>query len=397
MARSIFHIDLDAFFCAVEELHDPSLRGVAFAVGGHPDYRGVVASCSYPARKFGVRSAIPMSRARALCPDLVIVDSHHREYGKMSRRIMAELGEITPMVEQLSIDEAFMDVTGHPKAGYALAADLQATINQTLGLPVSLGVATNKLTAKIANTVGKAEASAEADGPPNAIKVIAPGQEAAFLAPLPVDALWGVGPKTAGRLRAMQIDTIGDIAAAPERDLRRFFGKLGADIHRRAQAIDNRPVKPEHEAKSISKETTFARDESDGETLRRTLRRLCDGVGLRLRRDGLLGRTVFIKLRWSDFTTLTRQTTLDQPVDGDDEIYDAALALFKREWPTGRPVRLIGVGVSGFDMPARQLGLWDAPEDDQQRKLQSALDELKHRFGEGSIQRGSTIRPDKRK
>ena len=392
MTRLIIHFDLDAFFCAVEELRDPTLQGVAFAVGGHPDYRGVVASCSYPARRFGVRSAMPMAQARRLCPDLVVVDAHHRDYGRVSRQVMGWLRDRTPLVEQLSIDEAFLDMSGHHKSGRDLAVSTQAGVNDQFALPVSLGVASNKLVAKIANNIGKATAGRSKDGPPNTINVIPPGEEAVFLAPLPVRELWGVGPRTADRLNNMGIMTIGDIAASNPRDLRHVFGKLGADIHRRAQGIDNRPVVSEHEAKSISKETTFSRDERDAETLRRTLRRLCDGVGLRLRRDGLMGRTVFIKVRWPDFTTLNRQTTLPQPVDQDDEIYAAALDLFQREWVLGRAVRLLGVGVSGFEAQARQLGLWDADQTQQNSRLQSTLDDIKNRFGEDTIQRGSTLR-----
>ncbi|MFW5748178.1 MAG: DNA polymerase IV [Chloroflexota bacterium] len=392
MPRTIIHLDLDAFFCAVEENLNPELRGVAFAVGGQPDARGVVASCSYPARKYGIRSAMPMARAVRLCPDLVIVPNRHGEYGRVSRQVMRYLHDLTPLVEQISIDEAFMDVTGYHHDGYTLAARLQQQINTDLGLPASLGVASNKLVAKIANTVGKAEASQRTDGPPNAIKVVPAGKEADFLAPLDIRELWGVGPKTAERLHGMGIRTIGDIARRDAAHLRYHFGKHGIDLHRRAQGIDERPVTLEHEAKSISKETTFARDERDAEALRRILRSLSDGVGLRLRREGLQGTTIKIKLRWADFTTLTRQMTLPQPIDSDDAIYDAALALFEREWPKGRPVRLIGVGISGFDTPARQLGLWDAPHTEQNRRLQDTLDTLKDRFGENSIRRGSTVR-----
>jgi DNA polymerase IV len=392
MARTIIHIDLDAFFCAVEELHHPALRGLPFAVGGRPDQRGVVASCSYPARAFGVRSAMPMSRALSLCPQLEIIPARHGEYGVHSRKVMAILRDLTPLVEQLSIDEAFIDVTGRPDAGHPLAAKLQTQINQDLGLPVSLGVAGNKLIAKTANTIGKAEASQHSDHPPNAIKVIPPGQEAAFLAPLDIRELWGVGPKTADRLRALNIHTIGDIAAYNPAVLQTFFGKHGADLHRRAQGIDTRRVTPEHETKSISKETTFAEDVRERDVLQRTVRRLADGVGLRLRRDDLYGTTVKIKLRWSDFSTITRQTTLDTPVNHDEAIYQTALELLRENW-RGQAVRLIGVGISGLtEKPARQLSLWDAPQSDEERKLQSTLDTLKDRFGEKSIQRGSTYR-----
>lgn len=395
MPRTILHLDLDAFFCAVEEQRDGALHGLPFAVGGRPDQRGVVASCSYAARKFGVRSAMPMSRAITLCPDLVIVPHRHKEYGKVSRKVMDYLHTITPLVEQLSIDEAFLDVTGLPQSGRKLAGQVQQHLNTELGLPCSLGVASNKLIAKIANNLGKVEASAQTDGPPNAIKVVPPGQEAAFLAPLPIRELWGVGPKTAEKLHRIGVQTIGELARQPEKTLTRMFGKIGGDLARRAKGIDKRPVETEHETKSISNETTFARDVRDAQTLRRTLRKLSDQVAFRARKAELSGRTVTIKLRWSDFTTVTRQVTLPHPVNQDSEVYASALALFEQYWVRGRPVRLIGVGISGFDSPLRQLSLWEAeatpPEQEHDLKLQSTLDALKHRFGESVIKRGSTL------
>ena len=268
--RKIIHLDLDAFFCAVEELRDPALRGKAFAVGGRPESRGVVASCSYPARRFGVHSAMAMGQALRLCPDLIIVPTHHGEYSAVSRQVMARLHAVTPLVEQISIDEAFLDVTERAEPPDELAQQLQVTIRRELGLPCSMGVATNKLVAKIANNVGKAAAHGE--GPPNAIRVVPPGEEAIFLAPLPCDALWGVGPKTAERLAALGMHTIGAIAAWPADDLARRFGKNGAELARHALGLDDRPIVTQHERKSASQETTFDRDVSDGDALRRTLR-----------------------------------------------------------------------------------------------------------------------------
>lgn len=390
-ARKILHLDLDAFFCAIEEQRDPALRGKPFAVGGRPDQRGVVASCSYAARRFGVRSAMPMGRALRLCPQLVIVRHHFDLYHAASDRVMDILRNLTPLVEQISIDEAFLDVTGLPQAAEVIARQVQATINETLQLPCSLGVATNKLVAKIANNVGKS--SAQAGMPPNAVKVVPPGQEAAFLAPLPAGDLWGIGPKTAERLAELGIQTIGDLARRPEAELARRFGKGGIEMSLHARGIDDRPIETEHEVKSISNETTFARDVSDKETLTRTLRVLVEEVGRRLRKSGLCGTTVHIKLRWSDFTTLTRQTTLRQPIDLDTEIYAEALRLFEKNWPDGKPVRLIGVGVSGFEQTARQLGLWDAPSRPSER-LQSALDALRERFGDEAVRRGADLKHD---
>lgn len=384
--RAILHLDLDAFFCAVEEQNDPSLRGKAFAVGGRPDQRGVVASCSYAARQFGVRSAMPMSRAVRLCPNLLIISHHFEHYHQASERVMAVLHDLTPLVEQISIDEAFLDVTGLPVDVETLARQLQASIRDDLGLPCSLGVASNKLVAKIANNIGKSKARGA--GPPNAITVVAPGEEAAFLAPLPAGELWGVGPKTAERLAALGMRTIGDIARWPVEDLRRRFGKHGDDLARRARGIDEGAVETERETKSVSHETTFARDVSDGDTLKQVLREQAEGVGRRLRKAELAGTTVHIKLRWADFTTLTRQTTLDHATDLDQEIYEVAMRLFDHNWPPGKAVRLIGVGVSGFQTPARQLGLWDAPPDQAAERLQAALDDLHERFGSDAVRRG---------
>lgn len=391
--RKIIHLDLDAFFCAVEEQRHPELRGRPFAVGGRPETRGVVASCSYAARRFGVHSAMPMARAVRQCPDLLVVPHHFKAYRAASAEVMARLHALTPLVEQISIDEAFLDVTDLPEPGALLARRLQATIRDELGLPNSLGVATNKLVAKIATDVGKA--AAQTDDYPNAIQVVPPGQEANFLAPLPTRALWGVGPKTAEHLARLGIHTIGDIARWPEADLVQRFGKHGQDLARRARGLDERPVVTSRETKSISQETTFARDVRDEQSLRLTLRKLAEGVGRRLRRAGLSGATVKLKLRWADFTTLTRQTTLSQPTDQDSEILAEVLQLFDRVWRAerGRPVRLLGVGVSGFETAVRQLGLWESAAEPD-RRLQAALDQLRERFGDEIVRRGSDLMDD---
>ena len=388
MNRKILHLDLDAFFCAVEELRDPDLMGRPFAVGGSPDSRGVVASCSYAARQRGIHSAMPMSTALRLCPDLIVVPGRHRAYGETSRLVMAHLHALTPLVEQISIDEAFLDVSDLPDAAEAIARQLQAAIRDDLGLPCSLGVASNKLVAKIANDAGKA--ANRSARPPNAITVVPPGQEAVFLAPLPAQALWGVGLKTATRLGEWGIRTIGDLAALPEAELVRRLGVLGHELAQRSHGLDERSVVVEHETKSVSKETTFARDIADGVALQRTLRLLADGVGKELRRESLSGRTVKLKLRWSDFTTITRQATLPQPTDLDDDIAEAALRLFIQAWQKGRPVRLLGVGVSGLAGSYRQLGLWDQ-EGEEERRLQHVLDDLRARFGAKAVQRGSSL------
>lgn len=387
MPRKILHFDLDAFFCAVEAQRDPSLQGKAFAVGGRPEQRGVVASCSYQARHYGVHSAMPMARAVRLCPRLIIVPQNFAAYQEASRQVMARLHDLTPLVEQVSIDEAFLDVSHLPDSGLILARQLQARIQAELDLPCSLGVATNKLVAKIANDVGKGEV--KSIGPPNAIKVVLPGQEAAFLAPLPTRALWGVGPKTAERLAGLGLLTIGDLAAWPETDLGRRFGKNGYDLARHARGLDERPVETERETKSISQEVTFNHDVTSSETLHQTLRRQSEQVGRRLRKSKLSGSTVRLKIRWSDFTTLTRQVTLNTPTDQDDEIYVQVLRLLEKVWTLGRPVRLIGVGVSGFGAP-RQLRLWEANSAENER-LQATLDELRERFGDKAVRRASDL------
>ncbi len=389
MPRTILHLDLDAFFCAVEEQRDPTLRGIAFAVGGQPDQRGVVASCSYPARRFGVRSAMPMAQALRLCPNLMIVPHHYKDYRNTSRQVMELLHDLTPLVEQISIDEAFLDVTGLSPSGFEIAKRLQTTIHQRLNLPCSLGVASNKLVAKIANNISKSRA--QGDGPPNAILVVPPGKEAAFLAPLPARELWGIGPKTEARLKQLGITTIGDLAQCSEKQLRHLFGKVGTDLTRRARGIDERPVETLHEAKSISKEITFSSDVRDADILIKTLRTQVEEVGWQLRQAELSGTTVKIKLRWSDFTTITRQVTLTQPTDQNREIFLAAQTLLEQTWPPGKPVRLLGVGISGLDTPRQQLSLWEDEDRTRHRRLQATLDELRTRFGKQMVKRGSDL------
>ncbi len=362
--RKILHLDLDAFYCAVEEQRDPSLRGKPFAVGGRPEERGVVASCSYPARHFGVRSAMPMARAVSQCSTLIVVPPRMKAYSAVSGQVMVRARAITPLVEQISIDEAFLDVTGLSDYAEVLARRLQATIRNELGLPCSLGVSTNKLVAKIANNVGKAKGRLANRGaaPPNAIQVVRPGQEAGFLAVLPCEELWGVGPKTAERLRQLGMATIGDIARWDPVDLERRFGKHGADLAQHSRGIDNRPLSTEREWKSVSQETTFSQDVDDGTELRRVLRQLSAGVSKSLQNKQLAGTTVKLKIRWSDFTTPTRQVTLAQPTNDVARIYDAAEMLLTQIWSPGRTVRLLGVGVSGFEQQWRQLSLWDVVE-----------------------------------
>ncbi|MFU8826350.1 MAG: DNA polymerase IV [Brevefilum sp.] len=392
MVRKILHIDLDAFFCAVEELHDTGLKGKPFAVGGKADQRGVVASCSYAARQYGVRSAMPMSRALRLCPDLIVISSRHGDYSAVSKQVMALL-DISPFVEPISIDEAFVEVTDLPDPVELIASSLQNKINTALNLPVSIGAATNKLVAKIANDWGKGQKPGA--GPPNAITVIPPGEEAAFLAPLPVQSLWGIGPKTAAKLEAIGIYTIGALAHTPKETLEMLFGRFGPDLRERALGIDDRPVGSERGVKSVSNEITFAQDLTDEKLILSHFRSLSDQVGRRLRKAALAGATVQIKLRWADFTTITRQKTLPSPTNLDNEIYTMAAELFGENWPRGKPVRLIGVGVSNLSPPFRQLSLWD-DQHAREGKLLSAVDALRERYGREIIQRGHRMNEDDR-
>ena len=380
--RNILHLDLDAFFCAVEEQRDPSLKGKAFAVGARPEERGVVASCSYPARKFGIHSAMPMGQALRLCPNLIIVSRRHGAYEQVSKQVMERLYALTPLVERVSIDEAFLDVTANPEPAESLARQLQKTINEDLGLSCSLGIASSKLVAKIANNIGKA--AVRSNSPPNAIQVVPPGEEAAFLAPLPILALWGVGPKTAARLKAMGIHTIGDLARYPEKNLVRCFGKHGRDLSLHARGIDEEPIETIREAKSISKETTFVHDISDQDILEGTLLHLSEGVGHDLRQEGLTCQTVGLKYRRQDFTTLTRQSTLTEPTNLDQQIFASAHQLFHQVWKPDDPVRLLGVSASKLSAGATQLTLWDNGTE-KKRKIQNAVDAIRGKYGEKAV------------
>ena len=251
MDRRILHIDLDAFYCAVEEKRDPTLKGKPFAVGGRPDQRGVVASCSYPARKYGVRSAMPMAQAVKIYPDLLIVRGHYRDYSQASRQVMDYLKEITEQVEQISIDEAFLDITKLSPSSEEVAHRMQNYIHSEFSLPCSIGIASNKLVAKIATDYGKVS-SGDSDSPPNAIQIVPSGKEEEFLNPLPVNALWGVGPKTAAKLIEMNINTIGDLSQIPENEMIKHFGKWGYALSQRSRGIDDRLISLQHKAKSIS-------------------------------------------------------------------------------------------------------------------------------------------------
>ncbi|MDK2981961.1 MAG: polymerase [Chloroflexota bacterium] len=385
MARKILHLDLDAFFCAVEEKFDPSLKGQAFATGGSPDGRGVVTSASYAARKHGIHSAQPMKQALRKFPQLKLVRSHYHDYVDLSRQVMDIIHQLTPLVEQISIDEAFMDVTDLPESGEEIARKLQKKISDELGLPCSIGIASNKLMAKIATNQGKARH--KGDNAPMAILFIPPGEEEAFLAELPIGEMWGIGPKSAARFEAVGIHTIGDILKQPLPWLEQNFGKFAHDLVDRARGIDTRPVADYDEVKSVSNEVTFFDDLGDQQLLLRTLRTLSQKVGGRLRKKGLAGKTVRIKLRWPNFETITRQVTLDQPTNQDSLIFETAQELFLGEWKPGKKIRLIGVGVAQICTVYQQLSLLDDSYEKEKNLLQ-ALDDLHARFGKDAIQQG---------
>ena len=384
MTRSILHVDLDAFFCSVEELLDPKLKGKAFVVGGRPEGRGVVASASYAARKFGIRSAMPMAQAVRLCPQLIVVRPRHGVYSEYSDQVMEYLRDSVPVAEQISIDEAFLDASDDPRGGQVAASEMQAAIRDRFGLPTSWGVAANKLVAKIATEVGK----------PSGLIAVPPGSEADFLAPLPVSMLWGVGPKAELRLAELDIRTIGDLTRLSDARLSALFGDWGTELAARARGQDDRPVQDWYEPRSLSSEQTFTKDLASEEKLRHSMRQMSERVGGRLRQDRLAGSTVRIKLRWHDFTTITRQMRLDQPTDQDGEIFTAAWALFKKNWRRGRAVRLLGVGVSELSPPMRQLELFDRAWE-QDRKLLQAIDSLREKYGSSVLTRAGDLKAER--
>ena len=340
MVRHIIHADLDAFYAAVEQLDNPELRGLPVLVGGRPEGRGVVATASYEARKFGVHSAMPMATAVRQCPDGIIVRPRFDRYREMSSRVMDIFRETTPIIQPVSLDEAYLDITAtaDEKPPIAIAIDIKDRVRREVGLTVSVGLGTGKCVAKIASDFQK----------PDGLVVVPEGQEAEFLAPLPVGTLMGVGPKSAARLNDEGILNIGDLAAMPDSWFNRRFGKRGASIRDRARGIDDEPVQTSREAKSISSETTFPQDLSAIDDIRLVVERLSTSVAASLSRKDISGRTVTLKVRLSDFTTFTRQTTLPRPTHDDETILATAWMLMEREMTPGRAFRLLGVGVSGF-------------------------------------------------
>ena len=346
--RSILHADFDAFFASVEQLDNPRLRGKPVVVGGSPEGRGVVAAASYEARRSGVYSATPMRTALQLCPQAIRVEPRFERYQQVSRQVMAIFRDLTPLVEPLSLDEAYLDVSelatpGSPPGD--IAGRLKHRVRSELGLAISVGVGTSKSVAKIASDVDK----------PDGLTIVPPGAERSFLAPLAVEKLWGIGPKTAGRLAEDGVHTIGDLASKSEDWLRARLGRTGPGLRRLAVGEDDRPVTTERVRKSISAETTLAQDTSDPDVLSELARRLSQRVGRHLADRGLAGQTVKVKLRLDDFTTFTRQRTLHDPVESPEAIGRVASELLEGEMRPGRLFRLVGVGVSGFQQPEADL------------------------------------------
>ena len=339
--RHILHADMDAFYASVEQMDNPQLAGKPVLVGGSPTSRGVVAAASYEARRFGVHSAMPMSLAVRQCPRAVIVRPRFDRYREVSQQIRGIFLDVTPLVEPLSLDEAYLDVTEvvTPERGAAaIAREIKARVRRDVGLTISVGVSTCKSVAKVASDLDK----------PDGLTVVPPGGEAAFLAPLAVRKLWGIGPKTAARLETEGIHTIGQLVARPEEWFSQWFGKRGPEVRLMASGQDDHPVSTERETKSVSAETTLAEDVSALEEMRDIVRRLSQRVARHLEDSGLQGRTVTLKLRLSDFTTFTRQVTVSTPVSEAPSIDAIAQGILEREAGPGRWFRLVGVGVSHF-------------------------------------------------
>jgi len=351
MIRTIVHADLDAFYASVEQLDNPELRGKPVVVGGPSEARGVVAAASYEARRFGVRSAMPMGRALRLCPEAVRLAPRFDRYGEVSHQVMSIFRSVTPLVEPLSLDEAFLDVTeqvGRYGGPEALAADLKARVRKETGLTLSIGVGSNKTVAKIASDLGK----------PDGLVVVSPGEEASFLEPLPVRALWGIGPKTEALVAGAGIRTIGELARADPAQIIQILGSRAPLLQGMARGVDDRPVETEHERKSVGAETTFARDLSDGPELREALAGIAAEVARRLRAEGAKAHTVAIKLRYADFRTITRQRLLPAPLDDAEAIAQTAAALLDKVLASGDRFRLLGVHGSGLvRRDERQLSL----------------------------------------
>ena len=388
--RTIFHVDMDAFFVSVEELFDPSLKGKAVVVGGQRDERGVVSAASYEARRFGVHSAMPLRTAAKHCPHAIFVDGHPERYRECSEKVYKVLGAFTPQVEMASIDEAYLDMTGTERLhGPALKAahTLHQRMKTETGLNCSVGIGTSRLVAKVSSAQAK----------PNGVLYIVPGEEAKFLAPLDVREIPGVGKVMETHLHALGIKKVGDLAKLEDSELEDRFGKWGLALAGKARGEDaggwfDTEVGANVGAKSISHEHTYNEDTADASQLEATLMRLSEMVGRRLRESRYYARTVQLKLRYKDFTTLTRAHTLAAPTQLDTEIFEHIRALFRKNWKRGVQIRLLGVHASSFTTQPDQINLLEDDRKERWKNALAAADRLRDKFGESSVKLAAGMR-----
>ena len=376
---SIIHIDMDCFFAAVEVKDNPELSGKPVIVGADPEGRGVVSAASYEARKYGIHSAMPISKAFRLCPHGIFLPVNGSRYYEESEKIMEIFRDYTPLVEPLSLDEAFLDVSGSTRLfgdTVNIAREIKQRIREEHQLVASVGIAPVKFVAKIASDFEK----------PDGFVVVTRDDVLDFLAPLDIKWMWGVGKVIEKKLRKIGIHTFGELAQIPEKDIIRMFGKQGYHFRQLARGIDPRTVTPYEPAKSVGNETTYSEDVDNPDIVKKTILRLSEKVGQRLRRKNFRGRIVTLKLRYENFQTITRSRTHERFLHTDNEIYDIARSLFEEVDITGRKVRLIGISVSGFGENGAQSDLF-ARENDRMGKVQSALDNLRERFGNDVITR----------
>ena len=384
MARRIMHIDLDAFFVSVEQAQNPELQGKLVVVGGSPNRRGVVASASYQARAFGLHAGMPLTTACRLCPQATFIEGSFAKYRDASQRFMAILADFSPSLEPVSLDEAYLDATGFESiygSIWQMAVAIKQRVKDELGLRASVGIASGKVVAKVASELSK----------PDGLLEVAAGEERSFLAPLPVAKLPGIGRKSERILNGLGIHTVGQLAIMPLSALKSHFGASGELLHRYSSGIDNREIELPGAAKSISRETTFGKDTKDRSLLKATLRYLGERVGAELRRQGKQARGITLKLRYADFTTITRCRALSQGTDTDQSIFDAGLKLLNRTLSGERqPVRLIGIGVSNLVEPSKQLDMLDASAQ-RLEQLNKAIDRIRNKYGFTAIQTGRTL------
>jgi DNA polymerase-4 len=380
--RAILHVDMDAFFASVVQLDQPELRGRP-VLTGHDGPRGVVSAASYEARKFGCRSAMPMAQAKRLCPDAVIVKVPSERIRHFSSAVFEIFESVTPMVEPMSVDEAFLDVTGSARLlgdAVTIAKQIRKRIHGELGLTASVGVSFNKFLAKLASDMDK----------PDGMTVIGPGDVERILPPLPIERMWGVGPATAEKLKIQGVRTFGDLSAMTSKELDQRFGKHGSRFYRLSRGIDDRPITSDSGAKSIGQEQTFERDVSECDHVASVLHGQVQQVGRRLRKQALCARGVTVKIRYGDFQTITRSGTLDRASDLTDDLWDVARGLFD-DWASQvfAPVRLIGVSADRLESGGgEQLDLFADPDRQKRQRLDTAMDTIQDRFGVKSVGRG---------